>query len=89
MLTEHRGFFGKGEMQKEFEEASFKLEPGQTSGIVETASGLHIIQRYEIIEKAGEYIQLTERKVGMSKQDNTCRLNPMPEINGTALRYKL
>lgn len=45
-LTVGRGFFGKGEMQKEFEEASFKLEPGQFSGVIETASGLHLIQRY-------------------------------------------
>ena len=42
----YSGFFGHGEMQKEFEEAAFRLEPGQMSGIVQTASGLHLIQRY-------------------------------------------
>ena len=52
-LTKSRGFFGKGEMQREFEDAAFKLEPGQTSGIVETASGLHIIQRYEDVPCKG------------------------------------
>jgi len=41
------GFFGQGDMQKEFEDAAFKLEPGQISGIVSTASGLHLIQRLE------------------------------------------
>ncbi|KAF2785485.1 peptidyl-prolyl cis/trans isomerase [Melanomma pulvis-pyrius CBS 109.77] len=41
------GFFGKGDMQKEFEDAAFQLEPGQMSGIVSTASGLHLIQRLE------------------------------------------
>ncbi|GAB7360203.1 hypothetical protein MBLNU230_g7964t1 [Neophaeotheca triangularis] len=40
------GFFGKGDMQKEFEEASFALQPGEISGIIETASGLHLIERY-------------------------------------------
>ncbi|UPX21018.1 Peptidylprolyl isomerase [Ascochyta rabiei] len=41
------GFFGRGDMQKEFEEASFALEKGQVSKVVETASGLHLIQRLE------------------------------------------
>ncbi|KAI5855078.1 rotamase-domain-containing protein [Durotheca rogersii] len=41
------GYFGKGDMQKEFEEAAFALQPGQLSGIVETASGLHLIERLE------------------------------------------
>ena len=44
----HRGFFGKGDMQKEFEEASFALKPGEISPIIETASGLHLIERYVV-----------------------------------------
>lgn len=40
------GFFGRGDMQKEFEDASFQLKPGEVSGVVETASGLHLIERY-------------------------------------------
>ncbi|KAH8673410.1 hypothetical protein BX600DRAFT_508679 [Xylariales sp. PMI_506] len=41
------GYFGKGDMQKEFEEAAFALQPGQMSGVVATASGLHLIERLE------------------------------------------
>ena len=43
-----RGFFGRGDMQKEFEEAAFALKPGEVSGIVDTASGVHLIERYAI-----------------------------------------
>lgn len=39
------GYFGRGDMQKEFEDASFALKPGQISGVVDTASGLHLIER--------------------------------------------
>jgi NIMA-interacting peptidyl-prolyl cis-trans isomerase 1 len=41
------GYFGKGDMQKEFEDAAFGLQPGEMSGVVETASGLHLIERLE------------------------------------------
>ncbi|KAF2721508.1 peptidyl-prolyl cis-trans isomerase [Polychaeton citri CBS 116435] len=41
------GFFGQGDMQKEFEESSFDLQPGEISPIIETASGLHLIERLE------------------------------------------
>jgi len=33
-------------MQKEFEEASFALNPGEISPVIQTASGLHLIERY-------------------------------------------
>ncbi|KAF8455379.1 hypothetical protein BGX38DRAFT_1168563 [Terfezia claveryi] len=39
------GYFGRGDMQKEFEDAAFALKVGEMSHVVETASGLHLIER--------------------------------------------
>jgi foldase protein PrsA len=38
------GFFPRGQMAPEFEEAAFNLEVGKTSGIVQTQFGFHIIK---------------------------------------------
>ncbi|HVP27048.1 MAG TPA: peptidylprolyl isomerase [Candidatus Bathyarchaeia archaeon] len=41
------GTFGRGKMVKEFEQGAFALQKGQTSGIVKTKYGCHIIKRLE------------------------------------------
>ena len=43
-----RGFFGRGDMQKEFEEVAFGLEVGEVSGIVDSPSGVHLIERFVV-----------------------------------------
>jgi len=41
------GKFTRGKMVKEFEQAAFALEKGQTSPIVKTQFGYHIVRRLE------------------------------------------
>jgi parvulin-like peptidyl-prolyl isomerase len=41
------GFFARGQMVKEFEDAAFSLEPGQMAGPVRTQFGIHIIKLIE------------------------------------------
>jgi len=49
------GFYGRGELFKEFEAVAFKLKKGEVSAIVETQAGFHIIQ---LIERKGEYVNV-------------------------------
>jgi len=69
------GFFAKGQMVPQFDQAAFSLKPGQTSGVVETPFGFHIIQMQEakpsrdvpfdeVKEQIREYLsnQLREQK---------------------------
>jgi peptidyl-prolyl cis-trans isomerase NIMA-interacting 1 len=39
------GTFERGQMQKPFEDATFALNVGEMSGIIETDSGVHLIYR--------------------------------------------
>jgi NIMA-interacting peptidyl-prolyl cis-trans isomerase 1 len=54
------GFFGVGEMQKEFEDAAFALQPGEVSSIVESASGVHLIERY--VDRPQDWFHLLRPK---------------------------
>ncbi len=46
--------FTKGEMVKEFEDASFALAEGQVSGVIPSSYGYHVIKRYPLVTTTEE-----------------------------------
>lgn len=57
--------FGRGEMEKEFEEASFALSTGEISNIVETSSGYHLIycvNDYDVEKTTLNKVALVEKR---------------------------
>lgn len=70
------GVVVKGQTVPQFEEALFALEPGDVSGIVETAFGFHIIQMIErqesrLVEFAEASIQIREFLLQQKQQART------------------
>lgn len=69
--------FGKGEMVQEFEDASYTLEEGKTSGLVETTYGYHIIQRLPLEHKAS--ILASDQYLELSYEDFSEKLSEVAD----------
>lgn len=59
------GYFGKGSMIAEFEEAAFALNPGETSELVKTEVGYHIIR---LVDKKDTFESLKEDIINYLKE---------------------
>ena len=79
------GFFGKGDMQAEFEEASFALNPGEVSSVVQSASGLHIIERYvkmdmRLLSRAIQWVGWHSPRYFVPQADTSARDAVLPVV---------
>ena len=57
------GWFGKGRMVAPFDSASFALQPGQLSGIVETQFGYHVIKVEEKRSSPGKSFEEMKEQI--------------------------
>lgn len=62
------GWFGKGRMVKEFEEACFKAKPGEIVGPVRTQYGLHIIK---VVAKDNRELKIADLKLSVRASSET------------------
>jgi Tfp pilus assembly protein PilV len=63
------GMVSRGTLVKAFEDAGWALQPGQTSGIVETAFGYHIIRR-PAIDEVRDSFRIRLREIEINRRDS-------------------
>ncbi len=57
------GYFQKGQLLEEIEEAAVALKPGETSGVIQSAYGFHIIKLTEVSEPQSRNFEAVEGNV--------------------------
>ena len=78
------GYFSRGEMVPEFEQAAFALEPGEISDVVETMYGYHIISCQD---RRGDQISVSHILLALSasEEDEQRIINQLDELRSRAL----
>ena len=79
------GFFGKGQMVKEFEDAAFALNPGEVTGPVKTQFGYHMIKLVDKKKSAKQSFESVRENIkayiakGIADQMITDKINELRE----------